>query len=75
MQDVRLGRELCDFFGSFADERIAPSGLCEPTAYDNSTAEKIIVGAIKTDADGLVRAEKFVFTIENGVVTDVEGED
>lgn len=32
--------ELCDFFGSFADERIAPSGLCEPTAYDNSTAEK-----------------------------------
>ena len=67
--------ELCDFFGSFADERIAPSGLCEPTAYDNSTAEKIIVGAIKTDAGGLVRAEKFVFTIENGVVTDVEGED
>ena len=67
--------ELCDFFGSFADERIAPSGLCEPTAYDNSTAEKIIVGAIKTDANGLVRAEKFVFTIENGVVTDVEGED
>lgn len=67
--------ELCDFFGSFADERIAPSGFCEPTAYDNSTAEKIIVGAIKTDANGLVRAEKFVFTIENGVVTDVEGED
>ena len=67
--------ELCDFFGSFADERIAPSGFCEPTAYDNSTAEKIIVGAIKTDAGGLVRAEKFVFTIENGVVTDVEGED
>lgn len=68
-------RSFGDFFGSFADERIAPSGLCEPTAYDNSTAEKIIVGAIKTDAGGLVRAEKFVFTIENGVVTDVEGED
>lgn len=67
--------ELCDFFGSFADERIAPSGLCEPTAYDNSITEKIIVGAIKTDAGGLVRAEKFVFTIENGVVTNVEGED
>lgn len=68
-------RSFAIFSVALRTKGIAPSGLCEPTAYDNSTAEKIIVGAIKTDADGLVRAEKFVFTIENGVVTDVEGED
>lgn len=64
--------ELCDFFGSFSDEKIVPPGFVEIKSENIAPTASTAVGALQKDENGLLRADKFVFEIKNGVVTDVE---